>query len=104
MELLLMCELSRLGPFGDSLLPLTLLCGLARSCISIDLAGKQTHTGPHGRSEGIHFHRTDTHIHTHTHTHTLKGRKTNAYGKLKNFISSPFSFKKSIFKTYFKML
>lgn len=46
MELLLMCELSRLGPFGDSLLPLTRLCGLARSCISIDLA-RHTHTHPH---------------------------------------------------------
>lgn len=43
MELLLMCELSRLGPFGDSLLPLTRLCGLARSCISIDLT-RHTHT------------------------------------------------------------
>lgn len=37
MELLLMWELSRLGPLGDSLLPLTRLWGLARSCISIDL-------------------------------------------------------------------
>lgn len=44
MELWLMCELSRLGPFGDSLLPLTRLCGLARSCISIDLT---RHTRPH---------------------------------------------------------
>lgn len=43
MELLLTCELSRLGPFGDSLLPLTRLCGLARSCISIDLT-RHTHT------------------------------------------------------------
>lgn len=42
MELLLMCELSRFGPFGDSLLPLTRLCGLARSCISIDLGMKRT--------------------------------------------------------------
>lgn len=41
MELLLMCELSRPGPLGDSLLPLTRLWGLARSCISIDLT---THT------------------------------------------------------------
>lgn len=42
MELLLMCELSRFGPLGDSLLPLTRLCGLARSCISIDLRMKCT--------------------------------------------------------------
>lgn len=42
MELLLMCELSRLGPLGDSLLPLIRLWGLARSCISIDLT-KHTH-------------------------------------------------------------
>lgn len=43
MELLLMCELSRLGPLGDSLLPLTRLWGLARSCISIDLT-RHKHT------------------------------------------------------------
>lgn len=43
-ELLFICELSMLGPFGDSLLPLTRLCGLARSCISIDLRERDTQT------------------------------------------------------------
>lgn len=37
MELLFIWELSSLGPLGDSLLPLRRLCGLVRSCISIDL-------------------------------------------------------------------
>lgn len=37
MEVLFIWELSSLGPLGDSLLPLSRLCGLVRSCISIDL-------------------------------------------------------------------
>lgn len=37
MELLFIWELSSFGPLGESLLPLSRLCGLARSCISIDL-------------------------------------------------------------------